>query len=82
MFNRTSYRRISGFIPTWRLAFKVVDRLEAGSRSHDLLRRNCAAVAGPNGVFALGAGAFAVAGLVVLLLGDETAGRTLEELNS
>ncbi len=36
---------------------------------------------GLSGVFALGAGAFVVAALVVLVLGIETRGKTLEELN-
>ena len=37
--------------------------------------------AGQSGVFALGAGAFALAALVVLLLGEETRGRTLESIS-
>ncbi|MBR0900436.1 MFS transporter [Bradyrhizobium tropiciagri] len=37
--------------------------------------------AGQGGVFALGAGAFVVAALVVLLLGEETRGRTLESIS-
>jgi MFS transporter, putative metabolite:H+ symporter len=37
--------------------------------------------AGQSGVFALGAGAFAMAALVVLVLGEETRGRTLESIS-
>lgn len=37
--------------------------------------------AGQGGVFALGAGAFVVAALAVLLLGEETRGRTLESIS-
>src|ERR1700744_292349 len=37
--------------------------------------------AGQSGVFALGAGAFALAALVVLALGEETRGRTLESIS-
>ncbi|PDT79473.1 MFS transporter [Bradyrhizobium sp. C9] len=37
--------------------------------------------AGQSGVFALGAGAFVVAALAVLLLGEETRGRTLESIS-
>lgn len=37
--------------------------------------------AGHGGVFALGAGAFVVAALAVLLLGEETRGRTLESIS-
>ena len=37
--------------------------------------------AGQSGVFALGAGAFALAALVVLVLGEETKGRTLESIS-
>jgi MFS transporter, putative metabolite:H+ symporter len=37
--------------------------------------------AGQSGVFALGAGAFALAALVVLVLGEETRGRTLESIS-
>jgi putative MFS transporter len=37
--------------------------------------------AGQSGVFALGAGAFAIAALVVLVLGEETRGRTLEAIS-
>jgi MFS transporter, putative metabolite:H+ symporter len=36
--------------------------------------------AGQSGVFALGAGAFTLAALVVLVLGEETRGRTLESI--
>lgn len=38
-------------------------------------------VAGPAGVFTMGAGAFVVAALVVLLLGEETRGRPLEAIS-
>ena len=38
-------------------------------------------VAGQSGVFALGAGAFVLAALVVLVLGEETRGRTLESIS-
>lgn len=38
-------------------------------------------VAGQSGVFALGAGAFALAALAVLVLGEETRGRTLESIS-
>jgi MFS transporter, putative metabolite:H+ symporter len=37
--------------------------------------------AGQSGVFALGAGAFTLAALVVLVLGEETRGRTLESIS-
>jgi MFS transporter, putative metabolite:H+ symporter len=37
--------------------------------------------AGQSGVFALGAGAFTLAALVVLVLGEETKGRTLESIS-
>ena len=37
--------------------------------------------AGQSGVFALGAGAFAIAALAVLILGEETRGRTLESIS-
>jgi putative MFS transporter len=37
--------------------------------------------AGQSGVFALGAGAFTLAALVVLVLGEETQGRTLESIS-
>ena len=37
--------------------------------------------AGQSGVFALGAGAFVIAALAVLLLGEETRGRTLESIS-
>ena len=37
--------------------------------------------AGQSGVFALGAGAFALAALAVLVLGEETRGRTLENIS-
>ncbi|MGC2179698.1 MAG: MFS transporter, partial [Bradyrhizobium sp.] len=37
--------------------------------------------AGQSGVFALGAGAFTLAALAVLLLGEETRGRTLESIS-
>jgi MFS transporter, putative metabolite:H+ symporter len=37
--------------------------------------------AGQSGVFALGAGAFTLAALVVLILGEETRGRTLESIS-
>lgn len=37
--------------------------------------------AGQSGVFALGAGAFALAALAVLVLGEETRGRTLESIS-
>ena len=37
--------------------------------------------AGQSGVFALGAGAFVIAALVVLILGEETKGRTLEHIS-
>jgi MFS transporter, putative metabolite:H+ symporter len=37
--------------------------------------------AGQSGVFALGAGAFALAALVVFVLGEETRGRTLENIS-
>jgi putative MFS transporter len=37
-------------------------------------------VAGQNGVFTLGAGAFVLAAAVVLILGEETRGRVLEEI--
>ncbi len=37
--------------------------------------------AGQSGVFALGAGAFALAALAVLVLGEETKGRTLESIS-
>lgn len=36
---------------------------------------------GPGGVFALGAGAFVIAALSVLVLGEETKGRTLESIS-
>jgi putative MFS transporter len=38
--------------------------------------------AGQSGVFALGAGAFTLAALVVLVLGEETKGRTLESISN
>jgi putative MFS transporter len=37
-------------------------------------------VAGQNGVFTLGAGAFVLAAAVVLFLGEETRGRVLEDI--
>jgi len=37
--------------------------------------------AGPAGVFSLGAGAFVIAAVVVLVLGEETRGRTLEAIS-
>jgi putative MFS transporter len=37
--------------------------------------------AGQGGVFALGAGAFVIAALSVLVLGEETKGRTLESIS-
>ena len=37
--------------------------------------------AGQIGVFSLGAGAFVVAALVVLFLGEETKGKTLEDIS-
>jgi putative MFS transporter len=37
--------------------------------------------AGQGGVFALGAGAFTLAALAVLILGEETKGRTLESIS-
>jgi putative MFS transporter len=36
---------------------------------------------GQTGIFALGAGAFVVAALAVLILGEETRGRTLESIS-
>jgi putative MFS transporter len=36
---------------------------------------------GQGGVFALGAGAFVLAALAVLILGEETKGRTLEQIS-
>jgi putative MFS transporter len=36
---------------------------------------------GQSGVFALGAGAFVIAALAVLILGEETKGRTLESIS-
>ena len=36
---------------------------------------------GQTGVFALGAGAFVAAALAVLILGEETRGRTLESIS-
>jgi MFS transporter, putative metabolite:H+ symporter len=37
--------------------------------------------AGQSSVFALGAGAFVIAALAVLILGEETKGRTLEHIS-